>query len=397
MGITQFLKKISGLFIENGNVLFRNDYRSAKSMIDSFPEPSSDMERAFYQYKCTMKRMNVPGRIVMNLGSLIMYLPYYFRFTHNKIPYSLQKYDAVFYKDKVSIDIVPNSVREEYPDILTLGIGVTKEMSLNREDLEFLKGLRRIKPWWFYFHLKVMMKLAMTSYCIRTYHPKALISHFEESFACSLMAEYCERKKIKYIGVMHGERLYTLKTAFFRCTEYYAWDQDYVNLLYSMRCERSQFRIEVPNALLQPEYNGKKDKEYDYTIYLQEESDESIAALQKVCEKMTSHGLRVAVRPHPRFSRRSFEKYFHGVEIQGSQDITLAESFSRTKAVIARFSTVLYQAWYIGIPIVIDDYTLPGQLERLRDLRYVMLDKPHELLSDVIRALDLEKANGDGK
>ena len=390
MNITHFFRRISGLFIENETTLLRNDYQSIKNKINSFPEPLNDMDRALCQYECTMKRMNAIQRLVMNAGSFVMYLPYYICFTHNSVKQPNRKYDAVFYKDKISIDIVPNSLRKQYPDILTLDIGITKEMSLDKSDKQFLKKIRKKKPCWFYFHLKVMMKLAMTSYCIRMYQPKALISHFEESFASSLMAGYCERKGIKYIGVMHGERLYSLKLSFFRCTEYYAWDRTYVDLFCSMRCEKSQFRVEVPNALQLPEYKRKQDAKYDYTFYLQEENEKNLKVLQSVCHKLISYGMRIAVRPHPRFSNLNFKKYFPETDIQWSQKVTLTESFSETKAVVARFSTTLYQAWFLGIPIVIDDCTLPKQFERLKDLRYVMLEKPHKLLSEILAQIDKE-------
>ena len=391
MKIVHLLRKISGTFFDNSKSLFRYNYNDVKCKIDAFPEPINDMERALFHYKCTMEKLNYFQRFLLNFGSLILYYPYFIKLTHSKIDKTFSDCDALFYTGRISLNIVPESLKKRYPHIECLSIG--EKMSLTAKDKVWLKKIRKEKPFCFYFHFKIMLKLAMLSYGIQAYRPKAIISYTESSFATSLLTEYCENKNIKNIGVMHGERLYSLKLAFFRCTEYYAWDQDYVDLFCSMRCEKKQFRVEKPEAVMLPKYQNKQNKKYHYTFYLQEETSASIKELKKICSILVNSNFKIVIRPHPEFCNIDWKHYFPGVQIQDSKKVSLEESLSETEAVISRNSTVLYQAFYLKIPVIIDDCTIPEQFKMLQNLQYIMLKKEHALLSEVLKRIKSNKKN----
>ena len=52
---------------------------------------------------------------------------------------------------------------------------------------------------------------------------------------------------------------------------------------------------------------------------------------------------------------------------------------------IGLYSTVLYQAYINHVPVVIDDLTAPERFAQLKSLCYIMLDKPHGLLSALLQ------------
>gem|GEM_PF-720643 len=384
MNLTLLFRKIVGKFFDTTDALFSDSYVSASRKILQFPEPKSDTERAIYQYVCTMSRLNVVKRMLLNVGSMITFLPYFIRFRNAVITGNIEKADAVFFTDRISAETIPRSLQKKYPNIIFVRLG--EKMSLSLADSKFLFCIMKVRPCWFYFNLKVMMKLAMVSSCIRTYSPKAIITYSESSFATSLMSQYCEKQGIEYIGIMHGERLYGLKLPFFRCSRYYAWDYDYVRLLLSMRCEASQFMVEVPDSLLLPRYKKQSTPIYDLTFYLQDETSESLHILQRICGLLTTRGLKISIRPHPNYNEEDYiALLFPKVDIQTFKDVTLDVSFSSTKTVVSKFSTILYQAWYLGIPIIIDDCTMPDLYRKLLDLHYIMTEKPHGLLSNLLK------------
>ena len=55
----------------------------------------------------------------------------------------------------------------------------------------------------------------------------------------------------------------------------------------------------------------------------------------------------------------------------------------RTENVISVFSTVLQQAYYNNVAVVIDDVSNPEKIEKLRERGFVMLQIPHKKLSEL--------------
>ncbi len=383
MRLTIFFRNVMGKFFDNTDALFSNDYQSAKEKIDSFPDPKDDIERSVYQYLCTMSRMPRYKQLLLNVVSIFCFLPYYLsmRFMNTK-SLRMDKYDAVYFTDRISEETIPYSLREKYKDIICVNLG--KQMSLDKYDSQFVWKIIARRPFSPYFNLKVLMKLGMISCCLKHYNPQAIIHYSESSFTTSIASLYCELNKVSYIGIMHGERLFGLKLPFFRCTEYYAWDYDYVELLKSMRCEETQFRIEVPQSLMLPDYTKNEKPLYDYTFYLQDETESSLDRLKYVLSVLVDRGSSISIRPHPLSDLAVYTVLFNEYNIEDPHKLSLSQSFMNTKTVVSKFSTVLYQAWYLGIDIVIDDYTVPELYNRLKDLGYVMVKKPHRILSAIL-------------
>lgn len=382
MKLTLFFRKVMGRFFDNSNATFKFSYEENMKIINRFNEPQDDFERSLFQYKCTMLRYGKLGAFALNMASMVAYPFYHFKLSHITIDNNSQRYDAVFFTDRISVETVPDSLRNRYPNIVK--VRIAEQMGLSYDDIEFLKEIREKLHGNFYFHLKLLLKIGMISAAIRCYSPKAIISYTEEAFATSLSTEYCEKRGIQFDCFMHGERSFGLKLPFFRCSHYFAWDEDYVKLFLSMRCEKSQFVIEVPEVMRLKDKIKDIVPEYDLTFYLQAESRDSIATLHKLCKILLQMGYKLCIRPHPDNRNPFFQDCFDGITIQDSRNVSLARSLGLTKAVVAKHSTVIYQAWYNDIPIVFDDLTMPGIYEKLIDLKCVMVGKPHKRLSDLV-------------
>lgn len=382
------LRSLFGKYFETTKRNMSVSYDDVMDYLKKFPIPANDFERSSYQYKCYMHMYNLLYRFCFSVLSILFIPLYQYRFKRTKIN-SAQSFDAIFISDGISIETIPDSVRNRYPSIKV--VKNAEFMMLTKEDIVFFNSYKyHFHP---YFNFKFLIKLAMISYCIHAYNPKAIIIYSEASFVTSLMSKYCENYNIKYIGIMHGEREYSLKLPFFRCSEYYVWDNDYLNLLTDLRCDPSQFIIEIPYSVRMPNYRKNEVQEYDYTFYLQDETSDSISRLQEICKIMKNKGYSLCIRLHPRFLNIDCSELKRYATLQMPSNVSMEESFSKTKNVIAKFSTVLYQAWYLGIPIIMDDYTIPGLYESLESRHSVLLLKNHKKLSTVLEDMKYEKNN----
>ena len=66
-------------------------------------------------------------------------------------------------------------------------------------------------------------------------------------------------------------------------------------------------------------------------------------------------------------------------------EMPIETSLMETKNVISLYSTVLIQALYNNINIIIDDLVNPDKFMKLKALRFYCLNKPHGLLSNVLK------------
>lgn len=382
---TFFLRGLSGILFDNLNTNIKYSKEEALKIVNGFSKPKNDFERAKNQYICTMQRNNYFIRIAVNLISFIL-IPIYLIFVKKNIKKigKVEKKDAVFFSDRFSLELLPYCLIQEYKEIEIIKNG--EKMSLDKETYSFIKKEIFSKYKYPYFLLKVIMKFSMISYVIQKYNPRAIISYTESSFVTSLLTMFCEKKNIKYICVMHGDRNYNTKLAFFRCSEYYVWDRDYMKIFKELGCETNSFKIAIPEVLELKDFNKFGEKKYDYTFYLQIETSKSLLKYKEIIKLLKNKGYKVSVRPHPLYENM-IEKNLKeiNIDIQYYKSLPLSQSLSITKNVVAKNSTVLYQAWYKGVNIVIDDITRPDIFEMLKKQEYIMLKKKHKLLSEVIK------------
>jgi hypothetical protein len=215
-----------------------------------------------------------------------------------------------------------------------------------------------------------------------------VVVYNEYSFTSSLLTAYCREKNITHINVLHGEKMFNLRDAFVEYDQFYVWEDYYKDLFVAMRAEPSQFIVELPEFLKHEnkiDHLYPSEPEYDYTYYMGAEQENMLINLRNILDLLQRSNKKVCIRLHPRFSDNAkVVKIFNDYIIE-DPNIPIIDSIKNTQAVISIFSTVLYQAYLLGKLVILDDLTDPKRFAQLKDLGYIMLEKPHHLLSKHIQ------------
>ena len=383
MSLLQTLK--SAVIRLNGdrNTLFDVPMARQKAILEGLPEPKDLLKRAYAQYRCQMMLERPILRAGYQLAAMLLLPVYRRQLLRRPASRKEETADAVFAFGGPDT-ILPCSLRQEYPGIRQVR-DFQNALFLTREDCSFLRELARRYPTAFYFRFKCMAKLAMYRSLYETYRPKAIIVSEEYSYTSSFLTEYCHRLGVEHINVMHGDKLYDIHDTFFCFDRCYIWDQFYRDLFCELRAEPTQFRMEMPPSM-QPWDAQDVEKAVDYTYYLQAETSQMLEKIAESLQTLQKSGAVVAVRPHPLYSdMETVRRLFSDFEIEETAEVGIETSILRTRHVIGLYSTVLYQAHINHVPVVIDDLTAPERFAQLKSLRYIMLDKPHGLLSALLQ------------
>lgn len=383
MSLLQMLRSVVIRLNGDRNTLFDVPMARQKAILEGLPEPKDLLKRAYAQYRCQMMLERPILRAGYQLAAMLLLPVYRRQLLRRPASRKEETADAVFAFGGPDT-ILPCSLRQEYPGIRQVR-DFQNALFLTREDCSFLRELARRYPTAFYFRFKCMAKLAMYRSLYETYRPKAIIVSEEYSYTSSFLTEYCHRLGVEHINVMHGDKLYDIHDTFFCFDRCYIWDQFYRDLFCELRAEPTQFRMEMPPSM-QPWDAQDVEKAVDYTYYLQAETSQMLEKIAKSLQTLQKSGAVVAVRPHPLYSdMETVRRLFSDFEIEETAEVGIETSILRTRHVIGLYSTVLYQAHINHVPVVIDDLTAPERFAQLKSLRYIMLDKPHGLLSALLQ------------
>lgn len=383
MSLLQMLRSVVIRLNGDRNTLFDVPMARQKAILEGLPEPKDLLERAYAQYRCQMMLERPILRAGYQLAAMLLLPVYRRQLLRRPASRKEETVDAVFAFGGPDT-ILPCSLRQEYPGIRQVR-DFQNALFLTREDCSFLRELARRYPTAFYFRFKCMAKLAMYRSLYETYRPKAIIVSEEYSYTSSFLTEYCHRLGVEHINVMHGDKLYDIHDTFFCFDRCYIWDQFYRDLFCELRAEPTQFRMEMPPSM-QPWDAQDVEKAVDYTYYLQAETSQMLEKIAESLQTLQKSGAVVAVRPHPLYSdMETVRRLFSDFEIEETAEVGIETSILRTRHVIGLYSTVLYQAHINHVPVVIDDLTAPERFAQLKSLRYIMLDKPHGLLSALLQ------------
>lgn len=382
MNLLQTLKSAVVRLNSRRDPLFAVSVTRQKAFLESLPEPKDLLERANAQYRCQMMLERPILRAGYQLAAMLLLPVYRRQLLRRPAPRKEQAADAVFAYDSEDT-ILPESLRGEFAHICQVR-DFQNALFLTGEDCSFLRELARRYPTAFYFRFKCMAKLAMYRSLYETYRPKAIIVSEEYSYTSSFLTEYCHRLGMEHINVMHGEKLYYIRDSFFHFDRCYVWDECYRRLFCDLRTELMQFRVELPPSM-QPREKPSMPPEVDLTYYLQEEVVPGVyPRIAQALKTLQTRGMVIAVRPHPRYMPPEAMQYFEDFLLE-DRSISIEQSILRTRCAVSLYSTVLLQASINGVEVVIDDLTAPERFAQLRSLRYIMLDKPHGLLSALLQ------------
>lgn len=383
MNLLQTLKSAVARLNGDRNPIFDVPVTRQKAFLESLPEPKDLLDRSYAQYRCQMMLERPILRAGYQLAAMLLLPIYQRQLLRRPAPRKEETADAVFAFGGPDT-ILPRSLRQEFPGIRQVR-DFQNALFLTGEDCSFLRELARRYPTAFYFRFKCMAKLAMYRSLYETYRPKAIIVSEEYSYTSSFLTEYCHRLGVAHIDVMHGDKLYYIRDSFFCFDRCYVWDECYRRLFCDLRAEPMQFRMELPPSM-QPWDAQGVEKAVDYTYYLQAETPQMLEKIAESLQTLRKNGAKIAVRPHPVYSdKETIHRLFSDFEIEVNVEIGIETSILRTRHVIGLYSTVLYQAHINHVSVVIDDLTAPERFAQLKSLRYIMLDKPHGLLSALLQ------------
>ncbi|EJP18709.1 hypothetical protein HMPREF1140_2485 [Lachnoanaerobaculum sp. ICM7] len=382
MSMNDMLRKMAVLLERRQDALFSYDVDKQRKYIEKLGNPRDEIERSYFQYKCQMQFNGKGITFLLNLISFPVAIIYWFKYGKKGQVNQMEPKSLVFFRDGKPENILPKSLKNKYDTIESNPVEGTL---LTEKDKKFIKKIIYRYPFSWQFILKCLIKIGRYSFAIEEYSPKAIAVCAEYSFTSSVLTAYCKQRNIKHIDVMHGEKMYYMRDSFFKFDECYIWDEYYGKVLTSMKADRNQFVVEVPASLKFDEELPRIQK-YDYTYYLGAESEDVLKKIAKILEKLYKNGKRISIRPHPRYSNMELvKKIFAFANVEDTKKISIEQSLLQSGAAISLYSTVLNQALYNSIPIVIDNMSNPENFAKLKELGYVCLYKEYELLSNVMR------------
>lgn len=367
-----------------------------REFINEIAPPQNEYQQSFFKYKCFCESCYYKRKwilMIYNIGAFLIY-PLMYRKLYKKgrnMQRSTSDIDAVVQNVPRlrNEDILPKEIKEQYKNIIEIESINYKDIYLNRKAVEICNELEKryfLEP---YFRIIVMIKLALFSRYIEEYNPKAIIFYAcEREFSGPLQTYLCEQEGISYESFMHGDYLYDICFAFQKFSKYYIWDEAYLKLFDSLRCSFPMYIYKPAKLESIARVLDEHRCKYFATYYFSNETRESIEIIHVIFKKLKEIGLRCKVRPHPRFSNLPvIKKIFIDFDIDDILSYSLARSIEDSLYIIGLNTTVLSQAYFSNKKIVIDDMSMKSKYLNLKEKKYIMLTRKHELLSRFIETV----------
>lgn len=362
--------------------IFQVSIEEEKKFLNMLPAPKSYIDRSINQYKCQNRLYGRMASVILNfIFSLILPLHMLYMVINSLVKKQEKKecVEAVYLKD-LPLTYIPNSVKSEFETIIQ--VNPNGDMYFSLFDFKYIMKLI-LKCKYPYFVYKNFLKILNYSAIIREYNPKCIIVSNEFSFTSSVMTHYCKCKNVLHYNVMHGEKLFDIRDSYFAFNKCYIWHEHYKNLFISLNAKKTQFFVEIPDAM-KIDIGTELDKKNDFTYYLSAEKEDALSIIRQTLLNLQNAGYKVAVRPHPRYSNMKLvRKYLDKFEIEDYRKINLEESIKKSRCAISLCSTVLLQVALNGGNIIIDDMSDRCAYLQLLDADYICLKLNHKLLSSL--------------
>lgn len=391
--VDKFHEKFAASSI-NGNDLVP-DIAAWKAFLGSLKKSDDPIDIAYNKYLCRMHLFSKPKRLFMNLlglGATVVELVYLLRGNRSLQP--KRSGVAVLEKSRAVpnfSDIVPEQIYTDYETVTVSENFNSKFGTLCKEAKAwFFKSVKR-HPFSFFFNYLVYVELAAHSHFLLEYNPEATVVYVNErNVASAIITALYEQSGRKFISFMHGEYLLQLVQGYMGFSEYYVWDDFYVDMFQNdLNCHIKEYRVYTPKKLQKKwDFTGI-EPEYFCTYYFSGESAQTVINLAAILSEFEAKGKKCKVRPHPRnvVHFKEILSNFAGVVIEDSREIPLRDSLAQTEYVVGLTSTVLSEAVIEGKKIVVDDLSDPAQFASLSDRRSAVLNREHILLSDLRKSI----------
>lgn len=361
------------------------DIDKQKEILCKLKVPKDLIERSYFQYYCQMNMLPIWLRLCYSLLGVFLTPIYYLKFYSSLITDNGDLNKAILISGLKDISYVPKTLKKEYSQIIINDYNDRK--LLGKNERRVLKMV--YKKYWRdpYFCVKCMLKIALYAQQIYMHKPNTVITCSEYSFTSSILTYYCNTLNIEHVNIMHGEKLFDITDAFVGFNRFFVWDEHYKKLFIKLRADENQFYIEKPD-FLKLRLSTSDTYRFELTYYLGGEDNKTLENICYVLNNLTIPANKICVRYHPRYSNvKQIKNIFGGnFNIENPYDISIKESLNNTKYVASLFSTVLYEAYVNGKLIIIDDLSNVKKYNQLTSLDYLMLNKPHVLMSELINA-----------
>jgi hypothetical protein len=378
--INRFFALEKALYQKSVGAIFERDIEKDTRFFERL-HPKEDFGRSIAQHRCQVYPFK---KEMLKLNTMAFFLTPF-------VLVMLLLKKRVLVKDDQSIIVCyncynfPGSLPE---DLLNQNVRYIKNSDcpyyLNKSDIPFLVRFFFKSIWHPFLAFRVMSKVAKYRAIIDSFsrlEAIAITGEFVDT--SSAMTQYCREKGIKHYDFMQGEAFGSPRASFFHFDKCFVWDQHYKDIFVFYGAVPEQFVISLPKCL--QKIKGDVEKTIDYTYYLGGESDEELPVIRTALNKLITKGFVCEVRPHPKWSNmESVNNVFQGLLIQDTFSVTIDDSLLKTKNAVSLYSTVLIQAYYNDVNVVIDDLSCPDKFKMLESYKYIMLSKPHSLLSELI-------------
>lgn len=284
-------------------------------------------------------------------------------------------------------DLLPDRLVEQYGQPrASLSVRSGQFSLLTREERALLWRCFLRHPLSPKYLLNIAEGLGLYAYIVRKYAPEA-VATFAGEDACrvSLLTKYCEDHGARHVNFMHGEKFYGYANAYMRLSDMYVWDKRYEELFRHSRIEAEHWYVYLPGKYAPVARTPEVVDSKIVKCYLSGEDGARLMRLHKAFGALREQGYTLILRWHPRFSNVAMIRgLFHDYELEDPREIGIEASLAGAGYVMSAYSTVLLQAKYSQIPIIVDDVSNPEMTELLTYVRFWAYDECFAKLSDMI-------------
>ena len=374
----------------------RMPYRLQMDYLKTFPNPKDDFERSYFKYKCFCEYCYYKRKWLLlfyNIGAMFLIPLVHLKLRKANINAKLiEEVDAVI--ENVprlpNTDVMPEELREKYKNVKEIELIDYDESLLPNTGEDIYRETRRRYFFHFYYRMIVLQKLGQFSSYLVRYNPKIIAFYScEREFSGPLQTLLCEKYGSRYVSFMHGDYLSTLSFAFQKYSQYYVWDESYVKMFETLKCD-SPMPVYRPKKLKGIATAIEEDRcEYFATYYFSVETQAEALKIYEVFKEFETCGLRTKIRPHPRFSDiEMLNRVFKDIEIEEPSIWDLKESITKSLFIVGLNTTALSEAYFSGKKVVMDDVSNSDKYIGLSERGYVMMNRPHILLSKLTEEIN---------
>ena len=366
------------------------DVAEWKILLANLGEPTDALDAAFKKYRCRSRYMSKKKALALDAAAEAVLLRADLRVKKPIGRLKEPEEGVLLVETRKEIDyheVAPEELIARYPTVRTTPILLQAPYGeLVEEAVPLYREARQRYRSHPYFVLFLLKELTKHSHYLLENNPAATALFGEErNLASPVLRKLYEDSGRKLISFMHGEYLLQLIQAYMGFSEYWVWDEQYVDMFSrELRCGIGEYHVYTPRKLRKKWHLEDIEPEYYCTYYFSGESERAVRAVAEVFRELQARGARCLVRPHPRYSHRELIDSVFGDMVEDPRSVSMEESLGRTRYVVGLSTTVHSEAYVEGRIPVIDDRTDPDKFRSLADREYIALKRPHRLLSELI-------------